>query len=137
MRRTTTRLGLLSAFALVAMGCTGVLGDFSTAQVDDDGGATVDSGTDTNPTPPPPPPPPDDGGTDSGDIDTGIFDAGVDTAIPLGPPGKPGQSLTGGGIAAKSTNYKVWVAVGETPGGNVAAKSTNYKLVTGIIGATQ
>ncbi len=136
--RFETRLWPALSFAalLVATGCTGVLGDFSAAQVGDGGvEPTADSGADTNVTPPPPPPV--DGGVDAPvDIDSG-FDAGVDSAIPLGPPGKPGQSLTGGGVTAKSTNYKVWAAVGESPGGQVTATSTSYKLQSGVIGATQ
>ncbi len=134
--RTKLLPALFIAVIVAAGGCTGVLGDFSSAQIDADGGTlpTGDSGGDVNT---PPPPPPDDGGSDAPvDIDSG-FDAGVDSAIPLGPPGKPGQSLTGGGTLAKSTNYKVWVAVGESPGGQITSTSTSYKLQSGVIGATQ
>ncbi len=131
------RLLSVAVIALAAGGaaCTAVLGDFSSAVVggQDAGPQSFDGNVPPGPTPPPPPP----GGGDAQPPDDAGFDAGVDSAIPLGPPGRPGQSLTGGGAFATSTNFKAWVALGESPGGNITATSTSYKLQSGVIGATQ
>lgn len=125
----------LVALLSTSAACSAIFGDFSESQILDDGGLppTPDASTIDNFVPPPT----DDGGTDSEPPTDGGVDAPKDGPIEVGPPGKPGFALTGGGTVSASANFKVFAAVGESPGGNITAASPQYKMQSGVIGATQ
>ena len=132
--------GVIPITALVALlsttaACSAILGDFSESQILDDGGTppTPDSSTPDTFVPPPP----DDGGGDTAPPADGGVDAPKDGPIEVGPPGRPGFALTGGGTVSASAGFKVFAAVGESPGGNITAASPSYKIQSGVIGATQ
>jgi hypothetical protein len=96
----------------------------------------------------PAPVPSSDGGGDAAvGRDAAIGDAAVESGTtgdaatdgagpPVGPPGRPGFALTGGGTTSASAHYKLTGAIGESPGGNLTSASTHYKLYSGVIGAT-
>ncbi len=129
-KRTLTGIAL----ALVASGCTSLLGDFGTGAEKDSGPTVhVDAGNSSG----------SSGGSSSGSsdamTDAQADDDASDVMAPPPPPvpGKPGFDLTTGGNTSVSNNYKLIGSVGEGPGGNVVGHSTNFTLKGGVVAGTQ
>jgi len=64
-------------------------------------------------------------------------DGGTGGIIVPPDPGRPGFGLVATGNWMKSTNFKLFGAIGESPGANLVSESTNYRLAGSVIGTTQ
>ncbi len=63
--------------------------------------------------------------------------AGAGGALMPRTPGLVGHALVSGGAMLRSSKYRLWVSMGDSPGAQGVRSSTKYRLESGVVGTSQ
>lgn len=67
----------------------------------------------------------------------GAAEPGAGGALMPRTPGLVGHALVSGGALLRSSKYRLWVSMGESPGAQGVMHSRKYRLESGVVGTSQ